>query len=160
MRDYLYLVLQKTNGIKLFELTAQQELEGIVAKKKDSKYYFDKRTKDWIKIKNFEDDDFVVCGYIDKESGITSIVIAQYNNNMLVNKGHVTLGISNSAMKIIKSQKRLNYNLFKTNDNTVWIEPLVCTVKYMNRTSSGSLRQPVFKGIRNDKLPKDCKDRD
>ncbi len=34
----------ENEGIKLFELTSQNELEGIVAKKKDSKYYFDKRT--------------------------------------------------------------------------------------------------------------------
>ena len=41
----------ENEGIKLFQLTTEKELEGIVAKKKDSKYYFDKRTKDWIKIK-------------------------------------------------------------------------------------------------------------
>lgn len=34
----------------------EQDLEGIVAKRKDSKYFFDKRTKDWIKIKNLQDD--------------------------------------------------------------------------------------------------------
>lgn len=33
---------------------------------------------------------------------------------------------------------------------------LVCTVKYMEKTESGSLRQPVFKGLRDDKQPKEC----
>jgi ATP-dependent DNA ligase len=47
-------------------------LKGIVAKRKDSKYYLDKRTKDWIKIKNLQDDDFVVCGYILKGGSIIS----------------------------------------------------------------------------------------
>lgn len=136
-------------GKKLFDLTTANELEGIVAKKKDSKYYFDKRTKDWIKIKNFEDDDFVICGYIEKESNVTSIVIAQYNGDELVYKGHVTLGISNEALKIIRSQKRINYDIFDTEDEVVWIEPeLICTVKYMEKTASGGLRQPVFKGLR------------
>lgn len=145
-------------GIKLFELTTKNELEGIVAKKKDSKYYFGKRTKDWIKIKNFEDDDFVICGYIEKESNITSIVIAKYNEqNKLVYKGHVTLGISNQELNIIKSQKRLNVPLFDTKDNTIWIEPnLVCAVKYMQKTESGNMRQPVFKGL-SEKLPQECK---
>ena len=50
----------ENEGIKLFELTTQNNLEGIIAKRKDSKYYFDKRTKDWIKIKNFEDDEFII----------------------------------------------------------------------------------------------------
>jgi len=43
------------------------------------------------------------------------------------------------------------------NNNTVWIQPrLVCTVKYMIKTESGSLRQPVFKGLREDKTADDC----
>ena len=53
-------------GIEFYKLAKQNQLEGIVAKRKDSKYYLDKRTKDWIKIKNLMDDDFVVCGYIFK----------------------------------------------------------------------------------------------
>lgn len=140
----------ENEGTKLFELTKQQELEGIVAKKKDSKYYFDKRSKAWIKIKNYEDEDFIICGYLEKVSNITSIVIAQYENDVLIYKGHVTLGVSNEALNIIKSMPKLERPLFQTNDNTIWIEPyLVCTVKYMEKTTSGGLRQPVFKGIRN-----------
>ena len=46
-----------------------KKLEGVIAKKKDSKYYFDKRTKDWIKFKFLADEDFVICGYIIKEKG-------------------------------------------------------------------------------------------
>lgn len=148
----------KKEGIKLFNLTTENELEGIVAKKIDSKYYFGKRTKDWIKIKNFEDDDFVICGYIEKESNITSIVIAKYNKqNELIYKGHVTLGVSNQALKIIKSQKTLDAPLYTTKDSTIWIEPnLVCAVKYMQKTESGNMRQPVFKGL-SEKLPHECK---
>lgn len=134
---------------KLFDLTTQNELEGIVAKKKNSKYYFDKRTKDWIKIKNFEDEDFIICGYIEKEANVTSLVIAQYNNEKLEYKGHVTLGVSNDALKVIKSQKKLDYNLFDTDYDVNWIEPkLECTVKYMEKTKTGGMRQPVFKGLK------------
>ena len=139
----------ETEGKKLFELTTHNKLEGIVAKKKDSKYYFGKRTKDWIKIKNYEDDDFVICGYIEKEANITSIIVAKYNQqNKLIYKGHVTLGVSNQSFKIIKSQEILSAPLFDTKDNTIWIVPnLVCTVKYMHKTESGGIRQPVFKGL-------------
>lgn len=138
-------------GKSLFELTKNQELEGIVAKKKDSKYYFGKRTKDWIKIKSYEDEEFIICGYIEKESNITSIIIAQEENEQLKYKGHVTLGISNLDLEIIKSQKILKQPLFNINDDAVWIEPkLIGTVKYMEKTENGSLRQPIFKGIRND----------
>lgn len=148
-------------GIEFYELAKQNELEGIVAKRKDSKYYLDKKTKDWIKIKNLMDDDFVVCGYILKENGINSIVLGQYLESALVYKGHVKLGISTTAFKIIKSIPKLSShpftNLPSGNENAVWIEPsLVCVVKYMMKTTNDSLRQPIFKGLRDDKTPEDC----
>ena len=59
-------------GQAFYQLAKEQELEGIVAKRKDSRYYFDKRTKDWIKCKYLKDDDFVVCGYIFKKNHMTS----------------------------------------------------------------------------------------
>lgn len=136
-------------------------MEGIVVKLKDSKYHFDKRTKDWIKIKNLQDDDFVVCGYILKNSGVVSIVLGQYYSKKLVFKGHVTLGVSTVDFQLMKSIPTINAQPFNElpsgNDNVVWIEPsLVCTVKYMMKTANGSLRQPVFKGLRDDKAPKEC----
>lgn len=93
-----------------------------------------------------------LCGYIEKESNVNSIVIAQYDNTSnLIYKGHVTLGISSEAIKIIKSQKKLDYNLFEAKENVIWIEPtLVCTIKYMYKNENGSLRQPVFRGLRLD----------
>lgn len=45
----------------------------------------------------------------------------------------------------------------KGNENAIWVTPeLVCTVKYMMKTESGGMRQPVFKGLRDDKLPEEC----
>jgi bifunctional non-homologous end joining protein LigD len=52
----------ETNGKALYQVVEQQKLEGIVAKKKDSKYWFDKKSRDWIKIKYMKYEDFVVCG--------------------------------------------------------------------------------------------------
>lgn len=148
-------------GIKFYQLAKQNQLEGIVAKRKGSKYYLDKRTKDWIKIKNLQDDDFVVCGYILKGGGVISIVLGQYSSKELVYKGHVTLGISTGDFQLIKSTPEINTQPFNKlpsgNDNAVWIEPrLVCIVKFMMKTGNGSLRQPVFKGLRDDKSPIDC----
>ena len=138
----------------------KNNLEGIVAKRRDSKYYFDKRTKDWIKIKNLEDDDFVVCGYILKENNVVSIVLGQYYNEELIYKGHVTLGVSTSDFNISSSIEKsiCAFNETPTgNENAIWVAvKLVCTVKYMMKTATGSLRQPVFKGLRDDKLPIEC----
>ena len=150
------------NGIQFYALAEQQELEGIVAKRKDSKYYFDKRTKDWIKIKYLQDDDFVVLGYVPKENSMNSIILGQYSNGQLAYKGHVTLGVGGEPFRIIKTLNKTDCpfsEIPKGNENAVWVTPeLVCTVKYMMKTESGGMRQPVFKGLREDKSPEECID--
>ncbi|WP_027399294.1 ATP dependent DNA ligase [Anaerovorax odorimutans] len=60
--------------------------------------------------------------------------------------------------KIKISPPFLNIPKRSNNKNVAWIVPtLLCTVKYMQKTSSASLRQPVFKGLGRDKETKDCK---
>ena len=148
-------------GIAFYNLAEQRDLEGIVAKRKDSLYYFDKRTKDWIKCKNLKDEDFVICGYIPKENHMTSLVLGQYENGSLVCRGHVTLGVGGENFRRIKAIPVRNSPPFavpsEKNENAVWIAPLlVCTVKYMEKIEHGGMRQPVFKGLRNDKTPEEC----
>lgn len=146
-------------GIAFYKIAEQQDLEGIVAKRKDSLYYFDKRTKDWIKCKNLKDDDFVVCGYIPKENHMTSIVLGQYQGDVLVCKGHVTLGVGGENFRRIKALTKLSEApcAYSEDDHVFWVEPmLVCKVEYMMKNESGSMRQPVFKGLRDDKEPKEC----
>lgn len=149
----------ENNGTAFYQLAEQQDLEGIVAKRKDSKYYFDKRTKDWIKCKYLKDSDYVVCGYIPKAGCMTSIVLGQFRHGLLVYKGHVSLGISSEVFQRILSVPRTENPFPDWNEGgkTAWIQPkLVCTVKYMMKTDSGNLRQPVFKGLREDKIPTEC----
>lgn len=146
-------------GIDLYNLTVEENLEGIVAKQKNSKYYFDKKTKDWVKIKNLKDDDYVVCGYIEKLSNVVSIILGQYREAELIYKGHVTLGINKEEFNIIANTKKIKVPKFNApkNENAIWIEPkLVITVSFMEKMESGSLRQPVFKGLRNDKSANEC----
>lgn len=154
-------VFDSSYANKLFELAKQQELEGIVAKKKDSLYFQNKRTKTWLKIKNLLDDDFVVCGWIPKDNHMTSIILGQYQNDNLVYKGHVTLGVGGASFKKIKAMPRtqapFEYPTGHGNEDAVWVKPdLVCVVAYMHKTKNGGMRQPVFKGLREDKLPHDC----
>lgn len=155
-------VYEAEQAMELIRLTQEQALEGVVAKKKTSLYFFGKRTKYWLKIKNLMDDDFVVCGYIRKEGNMSSIIIGQYEDHMLSYKGHVTLGVGGAAFAKIKDQPRSPWPPFSEqvssgNENAVWLEPrLVCTVEFMHRTKNGGMRQPVFKGLRDDKAPTDC----
>lgn len=147
------------NGVKLFELAKQQHLEGIVAKKKDSLYWFGKETRDWVKIKVMTDEDYVLCGYILKPNNMTSFIIGQYDGDELVYKGHITLGASLRKLNEYKYTV-INHSPFQNtppgNESAVWLVPgLVCTVEYMPDDSI-ERRQAVLKGIRDDKLPMEC----
>lgn len=146
-------------GMQLFQLAKQQHLEGIVAKKRDSLYWFGKETRDWVKIKVMKDEDFVLCGYILKPNNMTSFIIGQYDGDELVYKGHITLGASLRKLNQYKYSV-IEHSPFKYtpsgNDKAVWLEPdLVCTVEYMPDNSI-ERRQAVLKGIRNDKMAIEC----
>lgn len=146
-------------GKALYSAAEKQDLEGVVAKRKVSLYQMGKRTKDWIKFKNLKDDDFVILGYIEKENNVVSIILGQYRDNTIVYKGHVTLGVSREDFSIISRIPQIENPLPKEegNEGAYWILPeLVCTVKYMELTSAGGLRQPIYKGLRDDKDPEDC----
>lgn len=151
-----------TQAEALFSLAQEQGLEGIVAKRADSIYIQGKRTKNWAKIKNLLDDDYVVCGWIPKDNHMTSIVLGQYRDGELIYKGHVTLGVGGEAFATIKEQPVVTDPPVEApeghgNENARWIEPtLVCTVQYMYKTANGGMRQPVFKGLRKDKSPREC----
>ena len=144
-------------GIELFALAKSQRLEGVIAKKSNSKYYFDKRTKEWIKFKFLADQDFVVCGYIIKEKGITSVILGQYSGSELIYQGHVTFGVKYGDLKKLETMQHSPFLLTPPgNEKAIWLKPsLVCVVQYMPN-EKGSLRQPVFKGFREDKAPAEC----
>lgn len=150
----------ENNGIMLFNLVKEKGLEGIVAKRKDSLYWPGNRSKDWVKCKIMASDDCVICGYIQKEINMTSLILGQYDDDLLVYKGHVTLGVS---LRILNEHKYqiIDYSPFgyvpKGNEDAVWLAPeLVCIVESMP-TEKDSFRQPVFKGIRDDKLSIECR---
>ena len=99
-------------------------------------------------------------GYVPKENSMNSIILGQYQNSQLVYKGHVTLGVGGEPFRRIKALDKTDCpfaEIPKGNENAVWVkQELVCTVKYMMKTENGGMRQPVFKGLREDKAPEDC----
>ena len=157
-------VFDAGQALALFQLAREQGLEGIVAKKKDSLYFQGKRTKSWLKMKNLMDDDFVVCGWIPKDNHMTSIVLGQYDGEKLLYKGHVTLGVGGAAFSKIKALPPAFRPPFEEtvpaehgNEDARWVEPkLVGVVEYMQKTKNGGMRQPVFKGLRENKRPEEC----
>jgi DNA ligase D-like protein (predicted ligase) len=148
-------------GIDFFELAKKEGLEGIIAKRKDSLYREKVRSYDWLKIKVMQEEDVVICGFTLKKGKIKDLILGQYDNKKLVYTGKIYFGISRFDNKTIKNFAKNNtlkkpiFNIKKK--NVTWVKPeLVGTIKYMHKTKSGGLRQPVFKGLRDDKQAKDC----
>lgn len=140
----------ETNGKALFQIAMSQHLEGVVGKKKNSLYWFDKRTKEWTKVKVMADYEAIAIAYISKPNNMTSLVLAKYDeSNNLIITNHVTLGVSLTKLKQqgLKLSKCPFLKIPKGYDNAVWIKPIVCTIEYMP-SEKGGLRQAVFKGIR------------
>ena len=141
-------------GRQLYQAADLRKLEGVVAKKKDSLYYMGKRTKDWIKFKRMADEDFVVAGYIQKGQHTYSLILAKYRNDVLAYKGHVTSGVTRDAIGMLQFSGRNPFVLLPVgNEGAVWVKlDHVCVIEYMPN-SLNSLRQPVFKGFRDDVPP-------
>lgn len=144
-------------GIAFFNLAKEQDLEGIVAKRKDGLYHIGKRTSDWIKIKVMQDEDLLILGYQPDEDGVPKdLILGYYNENgKLQCRGKVYLGVKQEERAyILKFAKKntVKRPWFEKYKNVVWLKPeLMGTVQYMHETENGGMRQPVWKGLRDDK---------
>lgn len=136
-------------GKKLFQFVKKENLEGIIAKEKLSKYTYGIRTKEWIKIKNFKQDKFYICGYSNEDDNyIITLVLGEEKNNKYYYVGKVILGKKDKLYnkiikeKVLKNSTLENYN----NKNITYIKPsILINVHYIERTKNNLLRQPFIK---------------
>lgn len=147
-------------GVAFFNLAKSRGLEGVVAKRKSGLYHLGKRTRDWQKFKVLLDEDLIVCGYKLSHSGaVKDVILASYDDENLVYRGSVSLAISRADSAAILAFAKSNtvQTAHFENIHALWLRPhLVCTVRYMQKTANGGLRQPVFVGLRTDKTAEEC----
>ena len=149
-------------GITFFEAAVKNNLEGVMAKKADSKYTIGKRTVDWLKIKNHKSADVIICGYTAPTGGrkhFGSLVLGIIKENTLVHAGHAGTGyddemlqtVFNLLQPLIQSESPFAEKII-TNNKVTWVKPtIICEVKFTEWTSDEKLRHPVFLRIRSDK---------
>ncbi|AFL82550.1 ATP-dependent DNA ligase LigD polymerase module,ATP-dependent DNA ligase LigD phosphoesterase module [Aequorivita sublithincola DSM 14238] len=150
-------------GPTLYNRALDAGMEGVIAKKADSKYSPGYRSENWLKIKNSTTEEALICGYTDSVGGDTlfgSLILGQYNEEDLKYIGNCGSGFSVTEQKelLAKFQKiTIDESPFKEKINLKgrkphWVKPfLVCEVKFSEKTKNGILRHPVYKGIRQDK---------
>lgn len=146
-------------GMMFYQAAEARELEGVVAKRKESLYFMGKRTKDWVKFKRMTDEEFIVAGYIQKGQHTFSLVLAKYRIDMLVYKGHVTSGVTKNTVTMLEATGKNPFRILPAgNESVVWVDPnRVFVVEYMSNTLQ-SLRKPVFKGFRDDILSEEVQE--
>lgn len=133
-------------GTLLFQMTVEKKLEGVVAKRSDSLYYPGKRTKDWIKFKRMADREFLICGYVPGYA--PGVILGEYKRQKLSYAGSVSLGVRKEILQLLTPGDCPFTKMPVVQKEVVWCKPkLWCTVEYMPN-SKDVLRQPVFKGIR------------
>lgn len=134
-------------GKELFEKVKKLKLEGIVAKNKNSLYYTNTRTDNWIKIKNLKRESFFIGGYVDNKSNVGSLCLGEYQNGVFNFVGKVSVAKKYKVWQQVKVAKKLIKSPFSNFDEKVnFVMPKYkCIVKYLERTKKGHLRQPIFK---------------
>jgi bifunctional non-homologous end joining protein LigD len=161
------------DGRALYEAAKKQRFEGIMAKKRDSRYLPGRRTRDWLKIKTHGRQEFVIAGYTrgqGRRSGsFGSLILGYFQDGELTYAGNVGTGFNDKEIdKLLGKLRPLERKQppFRTvptmpkvrRDAIVWVEPkLVAEVEFAEWTHDGRLRAPSYQGLREDKAADDVR---
>jgi bifunctional non-homologous end joining protein LigD len=165
------------NGIDFFAAAEKIGLEGIIAKKADSIYTSDLRSKEWLKVKVQRRQEVVIAGFTKNDGtgkSFSALVLGVYKGKELQFVGKVGTGFSDKLQKemivqfkpLITDESPFNYEVDvdkptrfrpkRMGAKPTWLKPeLVCEVGFAEVTSDGVFRQASFKGMRADKNAKD-----
>jgi bifunctional non-homologous end joining protein LigD len=165
------------SGIEFFNAAAKMGLEGIIAKKADSTYTSDLRSKDWLKIKAHKRQEVIIAGFTKNEGtskAFSALLMAVYDHGELKYVGKVGTGFSDKLQKEMMEQfkplitkdspfdvvpdvdKPSRFRPQRLGAKPTWLKPeLVGEVAFAEVTSDGVFRQASFQGMRIDKKAKD-----
>ena len=142
----------------ILEAVQKMGVEGIVAKDRRSPYEA-ARSKRWLKVKAQKQQEFVIAGFVEGEREyFGSLVLGVNKGKTLQHAGQVGTGFDAKQRKAIFQKleplvsKHCPLSPKPRIKGVTWVEPeLVCEVRFLEWTSEGMLRAPVFVGLREDK---------
>jgi bifunctional non-homologous end joining protein LigD len=158
-------------GKDFYAAISEHELEGIVAKLRDSPYR-GTRTGDWLKIKRPLNELFVIGGYSAPDGTRThfgALLLGQYESGgALRYTDKVGTGFNRDTLRKIhamledRAQASSPFRKPASGEpspekNAHFVRPdLVCKVRFTEWTDSGGIRQPSFQGLADDADPREC----
>ncbi len=159
-----YTEHRERDGERYFEQACRDRWEGLIAKRAAAPYR-GRRTRDWLKFKCENAQEFVVGGYTDPQGsrqGFGALLLGYYDaDGQLIYAGKVGTGFSDSVLRQLhEALARLErdsppFDRGKLPRSRVhWVEPrLVAEVGFSEWTTDGELRHPRYQGLRDDKDP-------
>ena len=163
---------QFDDGPALLAAARQQELEGVVAKQRESRYQSGRRAPDWQKLKLRQTQDVIVAGYTKgqgRRTAFGALVVGVQEAGGLRWAGNVGTGFSDreierlrgllrplerpdSPFAVVPKMPRVRKS------DIVWVDPvLVAEVEFAEWTHEGRLRAPSYLRLREDKAPTDVR---
>lgn len=166
----------EVSGEDVLRASLEQSLEGLVAKRNDSRYLAGKRSPVWVKVKNIRMQEVVIGGFTPgkgrRASSIGSLLlgIPDPRTGELTYIGQVGTGFTEQTLADLTADlERLQHKKRSSNaaessfsseiparyrSGAIYVRPeLVGEVAFAEWTKDGRLRHPVWRGLRTDKEP-------
>ena len=144
-------------------LTSAQRLglEGIMAKRKDSRYTSG-RSSGWLKLKTRLRQEFVIGGYTEPKGSRTSLgallLGVHDDTGKLIYAGSVGTGFDDTALRKLHARLkkiqtlRAPFSDLPPSVHGHWVQPqLLAEIEFSEWTRAGRIRHAVFQGLRSDK---------
>ena len=151
------------DGVAFYAQACRDGWEGLVAKRADAPYT-GTRSRDWLKFKCENAQEFVVGGYTDPQRsrvGFGALLLGYYDaDGTLVYAGKVGTGFDNQTLRSLQAtlagleQRETPFGGGPPprQRGAHWVRPqLVAEVGFSEWTDAGELRHPRFQGLRDDK---------
>ncbi len=169
----------ETQGEQFLAGVTKLGLEGVIAKRADSRYRGG-RSDAWRKIKAERTGDFVIVGFTEPKGSrphFGALQLADMVGGTLCYAGRAGTGFDDRLLGEIMERLApitrdtppcsgpsvepgagpLPDSAIPETKTTTWVEPrYVCEVQFREWTPDGVLRHPTFLRLRDDKDPKDC----
>lgn len=157
------------HGLRVFENSKRQDVEGIISKAVDAPYA-PGRSRTWVKVKHVESDEFVVVGYTPGKgarAGLGAMMLAAREPDGTlryvgrVGTGFDTAGLGEMTRRLEKLKRRepvvdIPAHVALPRRSIVWVEPrVVVEIEYRGWGKEGLLRQGSFMRVRDDKPMQD-----
>jgi len=169
-----YAEHRQGDGLAYFEYACQHHWEGLIAKRADAPYRAG-RSRDWLKFKCENNQEFVIGGYTDPQGSRThfgALLLGYYDQSgRLAYAGKVGTGFNEATLASLGQALReleLRDPPFDPGllprpssggpprQGVHWVQPrLVAQVGFAEWTGAGQLRHPRYQGLRDDKDPAD-----